>query len=655
MLAGKRAQPRLHLPLVTVDVQAQLSEVTLDLYNQIDKIHPCGIENPEPIFWTANAAVVEQKVIGKSSDHLKLTLAQSDSDSGEKTVIKAIAWRWGMYHPLPRDIDIAYKIRLNEWKGRRSVEIELVGVRPAKPIATPDAGIQPWSETLPARFNQPLNQPPSSVSEAVTAPVAAKSLAPNQAAREIARALQQEINGSTVPKSSPTLELPPIHQDAAASIAESVSANDEIETENTEPENTNTENTSTLEPTPNSPLSTPPSPESPLPAAQQATVPASKAAASLHVEFYHSKRRYRGTLENADGERQLTVENAEGHLLVVQMSRREGFLYLPGESPQPVDIAELRYFNLIRAGLSALEIKQKTKLLIKQEELISEKDGQIRTLKAQMALLEEKITQLSAEQQTQLAVLQTEMQVQESTIQGQEAHIEQLQVQVNSVPLPTTADIKQQVRTAIGDSVWFCLQSASQKDLQAAYKNDCLIHTSGTDANIADYSEAGIRLSFAVEREVLMPFFTDLADYLRSQGVTEIGGIALSPGRKYTLGMLPPLLADQWRSFQSGQLSERVKPENGVAMVKVQGRGRLSGRDRTLLTQFFDQWEHPMAACFGTKGRQAASSLDQISKLRNIAAHGESFLYRWQYELLHQLIAGAGGKGGLLRQLFAVS
>ncbi|MEL7360375.1 MAG: hypothetical protein AAFN40_28085, partial [Cyanobacteria bacterium J06560_6] len=74
-----------------------------------------------------------------------------------------------------------------------------------------------------------------------------------------------------------------------------------------------------------------------------------------------------------------------------------------------------------------------------------------------------------------------------------------------------------------------------------------------------------------------------------------------------------------------------------------------------LLSQFFDQWEHPMAACFGHKGRQAASSLDQISKLRNIAAHGESFLYRWQYELLHQLIAGSSGKGGLLRQLFAVS
>jgi len=80
----------------------------------------------------------------------------------------------------------------------------------------------------------------------------------------------------------------------------------------------------------------------------------------------------------------------------------------------------------------------------------------------------------------------------------------------------------------------------------------------------------------------------------------------------------------------------------------------LSGRDRQLLNRFLAQWDHPMSACFSKKGKQAASSLDQISKLRNIAAHGQSFLYRWQYELLHQLIAGKDGKGGLFRQIFAL-
>ncbi|MGB7084760.1 MAG: single-stranded-DNA-specific exonuclease RecJ, partial [Phormidesmis sp.] len=129
--ACKHLQPEHLKPLVIADVQAQLADVDIELYRQIDQIHPCGIENPDPVFWTANAVVVEQKVIGKTGDHLKLTLAHTpldahldshlDAESAQskhahtqKTVIKAIAWRWGTYYPLPRELDIAYKLRLNE-------------------------------------------------------------------------------------------------------------------------------------------------------------------------------------------------------------------------------------------------------------------------------------------------------------------------------------------------------------------------------------------------------------------------------------------------------------------------------------------------------------------------------------------------------------
>jgi hypothetical protein len=59
-----------------------------------------------------------------------------------------------------------------------------------------------------------------------------------------------------------------------------------------------------------------------------------------------------------------------------------------------------------------------------------------------------------------------------------------------------------------------------------------------------------------------------------------------------------------------------------------------------------------MAACFGQKGKQAAASLDQISRLRNIAAHGESFLYEWHYKLLRQLIVGGANRRGLFRQIY---
>ncbi|MGC1306307.1 MAG: single-stranded-DNA-specific exonuclease RecJ [Phormidesmis sp.] len=633
--ARQHLQPEHLKPLVTADVQAQLADIDLELYAQIDQIHPCGIENPDPIFWTANVAVVEQKAIGKTNAHLKLTIAHTPSSEEtagtEKTVMKAIAWRWGNYYPLPRALDIAYKIRLNEWKGRRTVELELVGVRPvALTIDEDDQGIRPWSS--------PAIASPTIASSAIASEPAAVAQTTAQAAKEIALNLQRELakksaGDGDVPMSfkvSSPLKLPKIEQPQ------------KIEQPYAQPHKA-AQNDKSLQL---------------LSGADSALDRFDKQA--LHVEFYHGKKRYKGILAQAsdelNGPRQVTIENSDGHLLAVQMSDRQGILYLPDQPPQAIDITDTNYFNLIQAGITALELKQKNLLLIKKDELLAEKDRQIATMRAQIKLLDEKITQLSAEQQQQFAVLEIERQTQESTIQGQEAHIEQLQVQVSHAPLPTATDIKQQVREAVGDGVWFCLQAASQEDLQAAYKNYQLVQASGPDPRIADYSQAGIRLSSAVEREVLKPFFTDLADFLTGEKMTAIGGIPLSngsEGRNHTLSMLPPLLAKQWLSFPAGQLQARSRPEAEIAFVKVQAKERMMKGDRSLINQFFAQWEHPMATCFSKKGGQAASSLDQISKLSNIAAHREQFLYQWQYELLHQLIAGKASKGGLLRQLFS--
>ncbi|MGC1396845.1 MAG: DHHA1 domain-containing protein, partial [Coleofasciculaceae cyanobacterium] len=110
-------------PLISIDAQADFSQINSDLYWQIDALHPCGIGNPDPIFWTSNVKIVEQKVVGKG--HLKLTLIQDN----QPTKINAVAWRWGEYFPLPSRVDIAYKLRENTWNSNTTIELELVGIR----------------------------------------------------------------------------------------------------------------------------------------------------------------------------------------------------------------------------------------------------------------------------------------------------------------------------------------------------------------------------------------------------------------------------------------------------------------------------------------------------------------------------------------------
>lgn len=112
-------------PLLKIDAEASLDQINLNLYRQIDALHPCGIENADPIFFSTNVRVSEQQIVGKG--HLKLTLSQEVGSQYFR--IKAIAWRWRDYFPLPPCVDIAYKLRENSWNGSADIELELVGAR----------------------------------------------------------------------------------------------------------------------------------------------------------------------------------------------------------------------------------------------------------------------------------------------------------------------------------------------------------------------------------------------------------------------------------------------------------------------------------------------------------------------------------------------
>ena len=100
-------------------------QINNQLYQQLNALEPCGIENPDPIFWTPDVQVLDQKIVGKG--HIKSTLCQTIGDRQHK--IKAIAWRWRDYFPLPKQIDVAYKLRENHFNGNTTIELELLGVR----------------------------------------------------------------------------------------------------------------------------------------------------------------------------------------------------------------------------------------------------------------------------------------------------------------------------------------------------------------------------------------------------------------------------------------------------------------------------------------------------------------------------------------------
>ncbi|MEH2032692.1 MAG: DHH family phosphoesterase [Nostoc sp.] len=123
--ANQCLEPQHLKPLLKIDAEVNLNHINQQLYQQLNALHPCGMDNPDPVFWTPNVQVVEQKIVGKG--HIKLTIAQTIDNQEYK--IKAIAWRWGDYFRLPSRVDIAYKLRENYFNDNTTIELELIGVR----------------------------------------------------------------------------------------------------------------------------------------------------------------------------------------------------------------------------------------------------------------------------------------------------------------------------------------------------------------------------------------------------------------------------------------------------------------------------------------------------------------------------------------------
>jgi single-stranded-DNA-specific exonuclease len=122
-------------PLINVDVLADLSDITMTMLQTCDRLQPCGLGNADPVFYSENVRVLSQQTRGKDKiKHLSLTV---DNGNGEK--LKAIAWRWGEYCPVPDYVDIAYKLRANQWQDTTSVELEIVGIREASNMANPQS------------------------------------------------------------------------------------------------------------------------------------------------------------------------------------------------------------------------------------------------------------------------------------------------------------------------------------------------------------------------------------------------------------------------------------------------------------------------------------------------------------------------------------
>ncbi len=127
--AARRLTPQDLRPKLQLDDVVPLPQLTTEMVDALDRLAPFGEGNPRPRLATPTVELVEPpRTVGRNGAHLQFTVRQ------QGTYRKAIAFGCGPQADAlgqHREIQVAFEPLINEWNGRRKVDLRVIDWRPA--------------------------------------------------------------------------------------------------------------------------------------------------------------------------------------------------------------------------------------------------------------------------------------------------------------------------------------------------------------------------------------------------------------------------------------------------------------------------------------------------------------------------------------------
>jgi single-stranded-DNA-specific exonuclease len=111
-------------PTLVLDAEAPLNVLTPGLVADLDRLEPYGADNRRPLFLAGGLRLEgEPRKMGQGERHLNFRVRQGNA------VLRAVAWgmaeRVGELTSAGGACCLAFTPKINEWQGRRSVELEV--------------------------------------------------------------------------------------------------------------------------------------------------------------------------------------------------------------------------------------------------------------------------------------------------------------------------------------------------------------------------------------------------------------------------------------------------------------------------------------------------------------------------------------------------
>jgi len=115
-------------PVIKIDLEMDLEHINFSLFNDLRKLEPFGLGNPEPVFLSRNLTLLDARLVGSDGRHLKLRVSSPSS----RLVFEAIGFGMGdFFKELSPGgkIDLVYSLTIDQWNQEKRLQLKVKDLR----------------------------------------------------------------------------------------------------------------------------------------------------------------------------------------------------------------------------------------------------------------------------------------------------------------------------------------------------------------------------------------------------------------------------------------------------------------------------------------------------------------------------------------------
>lgn len=120
--ANKFVEEEHLVPLLDIDMEIPLSQVTWELQEVLAQFAPFGQMAPKPCFVSRQLQVVSVEPVGLEQKHLRINVSDEQGTT-RKTIAFGFGPQWAHELQYGDHIDLVYEVDVNEWNGNRELQL----------------------------------------------------------------------------------------------------------------------------------------------------------------------------------------------------------------------------------------------------------------------------------------------------------------------------------------------------------------------------------------------------------------------------------------------------------------------------------------------------------------------------------------------------